>query len=97
MATAFGFGQPSRGATIRIRSNPKFHIARAAAPAAAARLTSQGVFLERLGITARAQALAAGALARLLLPRGWRIIGLSNDRTTANSLSELWHRRNMAD
>ena len=35
-------------------------IARAAAPAAAARLTSQGVFLERLGITARAQALAAG-------------------------------------
>ncbi len=34
-------------------------IARAAAPAGASRLTPQGVFLERLGITARAQRLAA--------------------------------------
>lgn len=34
-------------------------LARAAAPAAHGRLTAQGVFLERLGITARAQALAA--------------------------------------
>lgn len=33
-------------------------LARAAAPAAHSRLTPQGVFLERLGITARAQALA---------------------------------------
>jgi SAM-dependent MidA family methyltransferase len=33
-------------------------VARAAAPAAHSRLTPQGVFLERLGITARAQALA---------------------------------------
>jgi SAM-dependent MidA family methyltransferase len=35
-------------------------IARAAAPAAASRLTPQGVFLERLGITARAERLATG-------------------------------------
>lgn len=35
-------------------------LARAAAPAAHTRATPQGVFLERLGITARAQALAAG-------------------------------------
>ena len=35
-------------------------LARAAAPATRSRLTAQGVFLERLGITARAQALAAG-------------------------------------
>ncbi|WP_010137969.1 class I SAM-dependent methyltransferase [Oceanicola sp. S124] len=35
-------------------------IARAALPAAATRLETQGVFLERLGITARAQALAKG-------------------------------------
>ncbi|WGW04224.1 class I SAM-dependent methyltransferase [Tropicibacter oceani] len=35
-------------------------LARAAAPAAHSRLTPQGVFLERLGITARAQALATG-------------------------------------
>ncbi|MFD1507836.1 class I SAM-dependent methyltransferase [Lacimonas salitolerans] len=35
-------------------------LARAAAPAAHTRLTAQGVFLERLGITARAQALARG-------------------------------------
>ncbi len=34
-------------------------LARAAAPARHTRLTAQGVFLERLGITARAQALAA--------------------------------------
>ena len=32
IATEAGFGQPSRGATRRIRSSPKFHIARAAAP-----------------------------------------------------------------
>jgi hypothetical protein len=32
IVSAFGFGQPSRGATSRIRSRPKFHIARAAAP-----------------------------------------------------------------
>jgi hypothetical protein len=31
IATAFGFGQPSRGPTIRIRVSPKFSIARAAA------------------------------------------------------------------
>lgn len=35
-------------------------LARAAAPAAHTRLSAQGVFLERLGITARAQALARG-------------------------------------
>ncbi|EAP75128.1 class I SAM-dependent methyltransferase [Roseovarius nubinhibens] len=35
-------------------------LARAAAPAAHSRATPQGVFLERLGITARAQALASG-------------------------------------
>ncbi|RKF17199.1 class I SAM-dependent methyltransferase [Roseovarius spongiae] len=35
-------------------------LARAAAPALHSRLTPQGVWLERLGITARAQALAAG-------------------------------------
>ncbi|MBR9764532.1 MAG: class I SAM-dependent methyltransferase [Rhodobacteraceae bacterium] len=35
-------------------------IARAALPASATRLETQGVFLERLGITARAQALAKG-------------------------------------
>jgi SAM-dependent MidA family methyltransferase len=35
-------------------------LARAAAPASHSRLTLQGVFLERLGITARAQALAKG-------------------------------------
>lgn len=35
-------------------------LARAAAPAAHTRLTPQGVFLERLGITARAQTLAEG-------------------------------------
>ncbi|MFO7771049.1 MAG: SAM-dependent methyltransferase [Roseovarius gahaiensis] len=35
-------------------------LAQAAAPAAHTRLTPQGVFLERLGITARAQALAKG-------------------------------------
>lgn len=35
-------------------------LARAAAPARHSRLTTQGVFLERLGITARAQALARG-------------------------------------
>ncbi|SFD55035.1 class I SAM-dependent methyltransferase [Roseivivax sediminis] len=35
-------------------------LAAAAAPARVSRLTPQGVFLERLGITARAQALAAG-------------------------------------
>jgi SAM-dependent MidA family methyltransferase len=35
-------------------------IARAAAPAASSRLTPQGVLLERLGITARAERLAAG-------------------------------------
>ena len=32
MASACGFGQPSRGATRRMASRPKFHIARAAAP-----------------------------------------------------------------
>ena len=32
MAIAFWFGQPSRGDTIRIRSSPKFHFARAAPP-----------------------------------------------------------------
>src|SRR6188508_2267193 len=32
IASAFGFGQPSRGATRRSRSRPKFHMARAAAP-----------------------------------------------------------------
>ena len=32
IADAAGLGQPSRGATMRIRSSPKFHIARAAAP-----------------------------------------------------------------
>lgn len=35
-------------------------LAQAAAPAAHSRLTTQGVFLERLGITARAQSLAKG-------------------------------------
>ncbi len=32
MTSAFGFGQPSRGATSRKDSSPKFHIARADAP-----------------------------------------------------------------
>ena len=52
------FASPGRAdLTAHVDFEP---IARAAHPAVAAPLTKQGVFLERLGITARAQALATG-------------------------------------